>query len=423
MYKRQVSSSTTQGSYSDGDGRWTVGSLVNGATAAMTLTAQVDPGTAGATVTNTVIASADQVDPDLSTNSASVPITVGPTFSMSDVAVAEGDGGTTGAVFTVTLSAGPVYTATVDYATADGSAVAPGDYTAVPITTLTFAPSVTTRAISVSVQGDTLDESNETFYVTLSNPSGAAITDNQGVGTIIDDDATLQTFLAAEDSWIDENNNTANNGTDTSLRIDPSSGTELRTLIKFDVTTIPTSSTVLSATLSVYVDGAQAGQVIEIYRVITDWIESGVTWDERIAGTSWSSAGGDYDATTVFGSFNPDTVGTRALGLTALVQAWVGGTYDNYGVVLTATGSTGTASLASREAISVTQRPRLSVEYNELGGFSLPDSRGRLYLPVVMRWPPAQVDPQSTTVPGPTPSVPQQPAHSKHRVYLPMVRR
>ena len=116
-----------------------------------------------------------------------------PTLSINDVNIAEGNTGTTLAVFTVTLSAASNQTVTVDYATADGTAAAPGDYTATS-GTLTFAPGVTSRTVSVAVQGDTRNEANETFFVNLSAPSNATIADGQGRGTILDNDTTLPTL-------------------------------------------------------------------------------------------------------------------------------------------------------------------------------------------------------------------------------------
>ena len=84
--------------------------------------------------------------------------------------VTEGNSGTANATFTVSLSAASGQTVTVNYATADGTAVAPGDYTA-GSGTLTFTPGVTTQTITVPVNGDTLGEANETFFVNLSGPS------------------------------------------------------------------------------------------------------------------------------------------------------------------------------------------------------------------------------------------------------------
>ena len=112
-----------------------------------------------------------------------------PDISINDVTVTEGDSGTLNANFTVTLSAASAQTVTVAYATADGNATAGADYQS-NSGTLTFSPGVTTQPVTVAVNGDTLDETNETFFVNLSNPTNAAILDNQGLGTITDNDQT-----------------------------------------------------------------------------------------------------------------------------------------------------------------------------------------------------------------------------------------
>jgi len=109
-------------------------------------------------------------------------------LSISDVSVTEGDSGSVNAVFSVTLSMTSTKTITVEYATADGSAIAPADYTAIPTTTLTFPPGVATRFITVSVQGDAVDEMDETFWVNLANPVHVSLSDAQGQITILDDD-------------------------------------------------------------------------------------------------------------------------------------------------------------------------------------------------------------------------------------------
>ena len=78
-------------------------------------------------------------------------------------------------------------TVTVNYATANGTATAGSDYTATA-GTLTFPAGVTTQTIAVPVLGDTQNEANETFTLTLSPPVNAFIQFGQGTGTILDDD-------------------------------------------------------------------------------------------------------------------------------------------------------------------------------------------------------------------------------------------
>src|SRR5262249_19478706 len=53
---------------------------------------------------------------------------------------------------------------------------------------VSFPPGVTTRTITVQVLGDLLNELDETFLVSLSNPGNATFADAQGVGTISNDD-------------------------------------------------------------------------------------------------------------------------------------------------------------------------------------------------------------------------------------------
>src|SRR5437762_2472678 len=119
----------------------------------------------------------------------SVIVSAPPTIAINDVTVTEGNGGTTNAIFSVTLSAASSQTITVTYATADGTATtADNDYVAAS-GTVTFAPGVTSQPVTVTVNGDTKFEPDETFFVNLSNPTGGAtISDGQGQGTIVNDD-------------------------------------------------------------------------------------------------------------------------------------------------------------------------------------------------------------------------------------------
>ncbi|MDT7541848.1 MAG: hypothetical protein QOE33_1752 [Acidobacteriota bacterium] len=127
-----------------------------------------------------------------------------PHLSIDDVTHAEGNAGQTAYTFTVMLSSPSAQTVTVDYATADDSAIAPSDYTAIPTTTLTFAPGETTKQFTVNVNGDAAFEPDEQFFVNLSNPNAnATILDGQGVGTITNDDAPrpAPNTVYVDDDW------------------------------------------------------------------------------------------------------------------------------------------------------------------------------------------------------------------------------
>jgi hypothetical protein len=109
-------------------------------------------------------------------------------IAINDLTTAEGNAGQTAFRFTVSLDAAQAAPVTVDFATADGTATAPGDYAATR-GTLTFAPGEIAKAVTVQVNGDTRKEANESFNLNLSNATGnATIADSQAVGTIVNDD-------------------------------------------------------------------------------------------------------------------------------------------------------------------------------------------------------------------------------------------
>ncbi|OQW99273.1 MAG: hypothetical protein BWK80_63240, partial [Desulfobacteraceae bacterium IS3] len=122
-------------------------------------------------------------------------------LSVNDVTVTESNAGAVSAMFTVTLSAPSSKIITVVCQTADSTAVAGNDYTAVT-TTLTFNPGETLRNVNVFVIGEKVYEKDETFFVNLSDASNATIADKQGVGAIKNDDAPPA--ISVKDSFADE---------------------------------------------------------------------------------------------------------------------------------------------------------------------------------------------------------------------------
>jgi PKD repeat protein len=117
----------------------------------------------------------------------------GGTITVDDVAVSEDVGAAT---FNVTLSNPSSFPVTVNFSTADGTATAGIDYTAVS-GTLTFNPGDIFKTIPVLIVDDSVYEGDETFYVDLSNPANATIADGQGMGTIIDNDLSPDLMIEA----------------------------------------------------------------------------------------------------------------------------------------------------------------------------------------------------------------------------------
>ncbi|MEO8435610.1 MAG: Calx-beta domain-containing protein, partial [Pyrinomonadaceae bacterium] len=110
-----------------------------------------------------------------------------PGVSINDVSISEGNSGTTTLSFTVSLSPVSGRTVRVNYATANGTATAGSDYVSTS-GLLTFNAGETSKTISVTVNGDTAVEGDETVFVDLTNPVGASITKLRGVGTITNDE-------------------------------------------------------------------------------------------------------------------------------------------------------------------------------------------------------------------------------------------
>jgi plastocyanin len=128
-----------------------------------------------------------------------------PRVSVGDVAVPEGDAKTRNASFPVTLSKASTQTVTVSYATANGTASAPGDYTA-KSGTLSFAAGKVTGTVTVPVKGDVATEGDETFAINLAAPTNATVGDGAGTATIRNDDPGSGLRLAVGDVTLDEGN-------------------------------------------------------------------------------------------------------------------------------------------------------------------------------------------------------------------------
>lgn len=121
-----------------------------------------------------------------------------PTANLSINSASEEEGNAL--TFTVTRTGNLSLATSVDYATSNATAVAPGDYTA-SSNTLTFAANQQTATFTVTTQEDSTVESDETFTVTLSNPgANTNIVTATGTGTINNDDVANSPPVAVNDS-------------------------------------------------------------------------------------------------------------------------------------------------------------------------------------------------------------------------------
>ncbi len=170
-------------SFAPGDTAKTVSVAINGDTLyelneqfTMNLSNASNATVADATATGTI--TNDDLDPSPG---------VAPKVSIADLAVIEGNGEHAHFMFVATLDKASATPVSVAYATANSTATAGVDYTA-GSGTITFVPGVTSQSVHVGILGDATVEPDETFTVTLSNPSGVTIARATAIGTILNDD-------------------------------------------------------------------------------------------------------------------------------------------------------------------------------------------------------------------------------------------
>lgn len=130
-----------------------------------------------------------------------------PTLSIANASVSEGNSGTTNLTFTVTLSTASSSTVTVKYTTTDGTANGGSscsvgtDYIKATNSTLSIPAGQLTGTFAIQICGDTTIEPDETFTVTLSNPSNANLgSPSTATGTILNDDSNTPASFNAVDT-------------------------------------------------------------------------------------------------------------------------------------------------------------------------------------------------------------------------------
>lgn len=250
-------------------------------------------------------------------------------ISVDDVVVAEGRGDTQLATFTLTRSGATGGTASVKVATASGTATAGSDFRALPLTTVGFAAGQSSRAISVSLKGDTVVEADETFRLNLSAPVGATIGDPKGTGTILNDDATS---IGVDDVTVSEDDSGAKAATFTLTRHGDTSGTstvdvvtdDLTATAGSDYTALPRTTVGFAAgevteSVSVTVKGDTTDESNETFHlVLTDPVGASVDDQEGIA-TIVDDEGAPQAGPTTYVTVDDVAVGEGDAGTTSAV--------------------------------------------------------------------------------------------------------
>lgn len=124
-----------------------------------------------------------------------------PSVTIADKSILEGDTGTKQLKFTVTLSNTYTSVVKIKYKTINNTAKAGSDYITAN-DSLIFKPGQTKKTISITINGDTKTESDETFYVKLYKPVNATIAGDTAIGTIRNDDGAALTNKLITDEQI-----------------------------------------------------------------------------------------------------------------------------------------------------------------------------------------------------------------------------
>jgi hypothetical protein len=172
------------------------------------------------------------------------------------------------------------------------------------------------------------------------------------------------------DTFLDSAQTTTNYGSGTRMKVRTISGINYRPLIYFDLSTIPTGSTIRSATLYLYMDDyshmPEQSPRISIYKVKQDWAEMEATWSKRTSSASWGTAGceGSADRETSESAYRVvTTISTwYDWNVASLVQTWISSPTSNRGMVLLSDNSREVRFTTSND---VDQRfhPHLRIEY------------------------------------------------------------
>jgi len=179
---------------------------------------------------------------------------------------------------------------------------------------------------------------------------------------------TLTLFPTA-DTYIDEANPGTNNGSALTIDLNRQPGNRRRTIMNFNVSSIPASAKVAYARLYLNQSTSKT-DVAAVYRINANWTETGATWTNMNA---------NFDGTTAYptGGIIPAS-GWNMWDVTSLVQSWVNGTFTNQGLmikVLTESGGAAIHNYNSNNAASL--KPYLEIVYSNnassVGSASLPD--------------------------------------------------
>lgn len=205
------------------------------------------------------------------------------------------------------------------------------------------------------------------------------------VRPVVDPTLTLQPDASAgKDNSLYGGYPTANDGTGVIAYIGEydTDSNVLRLLVQFDLTSIPTGSTISAATLSLYatVDASINARTFRAFRMKQAWTELGSTWNTYDGASNWQTSGGfgtndceqtdigsrAFTASETLNEFKDFSLTPGAGGVQDMIS---GGSLTNNGFMFKAdTELDDCYGFSSSDAATGANRPKLVIEYTSPGG-------------------------------------------------------
>ena len=264
------------------------------------------------------------------------------TVSLSSSSAAVGEEAGT-AELTVHLSTASGKAVTVEYATTDGTAssASDADYTAAS-GTLTFAEGDTEKTIEVTITEDDVDEDDETFTVTLSDPSNATLGSTDEATVTITDNDTRGVTVSPTALKIDE----GGSGRYTVV-LDTRPTGDVTLAVSSDHTDVTGSP----ATLTFSTSNWDTAQTVTVSAAQDDDAEDATaTVSHTVSGADYDEVTADSVAVTVDDDETPSTTVTLAVSPAAVGES-AGAT------TVTVTGTLDAAPFTQDTVVSVTESP------------------------------------------------------------------
>lgn len=203
-------------------------------------------------------------------------------------------------------------------------------------------------------------------YTLILQPNGI-----DGVDTYMRSSASASNFGAYTELGIGENNDTVNKHT--------------RSLIKFDLSSLPANATVTSATLSLWtlLDVSSNDSTVSVYRLKVPFSESQATWNISATGVNWQSPGAsganDRESASIGSSLilaNEPLNTEKQISLApAQIQEFISGAFTNNGFVIKTDAELDDRfNYSSSDATILSQRPKLVIQYTLSNSTPIPSN-------------------------------------------------